>query len=119
MSPGRLVNAQLTSANVFDFELVVLGTKIQIIVADDDDGFCLDRVKGGPEIILIKIIIRYILPNGCFVTRWVLNYIPELALSILQKKIRQQQKRTWLQSLKLSILTKNKSLVGLMKVSFL
>ena len=53
MAPGGFEDAQFAVRDMLDFELVVLGAKIEVVVADDDDGAGTYRVQRRLEIALV------------------------------------------------------------------
>ena len=56
MSPRRFIDSEFTIGYVFNFDLVVLWREIQIVIASDDDGFCLDCRQRSFEIMLLQIV---------------------------------------------------------------
>ena len=56
MPPGRWVNAQFPVSDVFDFERVILGAKIQVVIAGDDNGAGLDGSQSSFKVAIVGLL---------------------------------------------------------------
>ena len=72
---------------MFDFDLVVLGTEIQIIFADDDDRFRFYRLQRRGEVMVIQVVGADVAAHVLHGAGWRLNDFEFRAPGYTQAKV--------------------------------